>query len=594
MKKNILSIVIALLGLTLFTSCSDEFLVEHPVTDIYADNLLTDYKGFESMNYALLSMVRDEYGRMDINYGSTDFGSLPFAKSTMWSCGTDNAWGNNRHTSFRFFNFPKNIVGMTDEACFLSLFEWLYKVVNTANMVIGRAENEDVDWDGGSAAADQQRKAQIVAEARLYRAWAYRHLTYSFGPVPLSTEEITGANYRVDWERNSVEEIRALMEEDLKFAIANLPMRYKGNNTRPNQAVARHYLGELYLAMGKPSEAKAVLQPLVEGGDYRLMTSRFGKNANNPGSAFIDVFRAPLYSDGNNEVLWAFLNTEEENTSYGNSTVIFMRNMWVNYYSNDSAISKLTCALYPGQTPVLFWSLNGGKGAGRCAISLGAHKLWNYDNQQDNDVRYDENSMVWHLYFLDDNGEKYEVQNFINLKTNAAMSNDNDPTIKQYKLPSTRKWQYVNPVFEKSNADNQFNNMVYLRLAETYLLYAEALYKLNDAAGAAEWINKVRRRANCSEIPASVVSIDFILDERSRELITEEQRRETLIRLSQENGGDERRADNIFKSRVRAHNEVSGREVRGMHDDVTPVLFPLPQEFINSNTGRAIQQNPGY
>ena len=594
MKKNILVILVSLLTLSALTSCAEDFLVEKPVTDIYADNLLTNYSGFESMNYALLSMVRDEYGRMDINYGSTDFGSLPFAKSTMWSCGTDNAWGNNRHTSFRFFNFPKNIVGMTDEACFLSLFEWLYKVVNTANMVIERAENPDVDWAGGSAAADQAHKEQIVAEARLYRAWAYRHLTYSFGDVPLSTAEITGANYRVDWERNPVSEIRGLMEEDLKYAVEKLPWRQAGNNTKPNQAIARHYLGELYLAMGKPSEAKAVLQPLVEGGDYRLMTSRFGKNANNPGSAFIDVFRSPLYTDGNSEVLWAFLNTEEENTSYGNSTVIFMRNMWVNYYSNDSAISKLTCALYPGQTPILFWSLNGGKGAGRCAISLGAHKLWNYDNQKDNDVRYDENSMVWHLYFLDDNGEKYEVENFINLKTNAAMSNDNDPTIKQYKLPSTRKWQYVNPVFEKANADNQFNNMVYLRLAETYLLYAEALYKLNDAAGAAEWINKVRRRANCSEIPASVVSIDFILDERSRELITEEQRRETLIRLSQENGGDERRADNIFKSRVRAHSEVSGREVRGMHDDVTPVLFPIPQEFINSNTGRAIQQNPGY
>ena len=594
MKKNILVILVSLLTLSALTSCAGDFLVEKPVTDIYADNLLTNYSGFESMNYALLSMVRDEYGRMDINYGSTDFGSLPFAKSTMWSCGTDNAWGNNRHTDFRFFSFPKNITGMTDAPCFLSLFEWLYKVVNTANMVIGRAENEDVAWDGGSAAADQQRKAQIIAEARLYRAWAYRHLTYSFGAVPLSTEEITGANYRVDWERNSVEDIRKVMEEDLKFAIENLPMRYKGNNTRPNQAVARHYLGELYLAMGRPDDAKTVLQPLVEGGDYRLMTSRFGKNANNPGSAFIDVFRSPLYTEGNNEVLWAFLNTEEENTSYGNSTVMFMRNMWVNYYSNESAISKLTCALYPGQTPVLFWSLNGGKGAGRCAISLGAFELYTYDNQQDNDVRYDENSLVWHLYFLDDSGEKYEINNFINLKTNAAMSNDNDPTIKQYHLPSTRKWQYVNPVFEKSNADNQFNDMVYLRLAETYLLYAEALLKTNDAAGAAEWINKVRRRANCSDIPAGVASIDFILDERSRELITEEQRRETLIRLSQENGGDERRADNIFKSRVRAHNEVSGREVRGMHDDVTPVLFPLPQEFINSNTGRAIQQNPGY
>ena len=594
MKKNIRFILVSLLTLSVLASCAEDFLVEKPVTDIYADNLLTNYTGFESMNYAILSMVRDEYGRMDINYGSTSFGSLPFAKSTMWSCGTDNAWGNNRHTDFRFFSYPKNITGMTDAPCFLSLFEWLYKVVNTANMVIGRAENEDVDWDGGSASADQQRKAQIIAEARLYRAWAYRHLTYSFGAVPLSTEEITGANYRVDWERNSVEEIRQVMEGDLKFAVENLPMRYKGNNTRPNQAVARHYLGELYLAMGKPAEAKSVLQPLVEGGDYRLMTSRFGKNANNPGSAFIDVFRSPLYSDGNNEVLWAFLNTEEENTSYGNSTVMFMRNMWVNYYSNESAISNLKCALYPGQTPILFWALNGGKGAGRCAISLGAFKLYTYDNQQDNDVRYDENSLVWHLFFMDDNGEEYEIKDFINLKTNSAMSNDNDPTIKQYHLPSTRKWQYVNPVFEKSNADNQFNNLVYLRLAETYLLYAEALLKTNDAAGAAEWINKVRRRANCSEIPASVASIDFILDERSRELITEEQRRETLIRLSQENGGDERLASNIFKSRVRAHNEVSGREVRGMHDDVTPVLFPLPQEFINSNTGRPIAQNPGY
>ena len=237
MKKNIRIFLLSVLSLLAFTACSEEFLVEHPVTDIYAENLLTNYTGFESMNYALLSMVRDEYGRMDINYGSTSFGSLPFAKSTMWSCGVDNAWGNNRHTSFRFFNYPKNIVSMADEACFLSLFEWLYKVVNTANMVIGRAENEDVDWEGGSAAGDQQHKELVIAEARLYRAWAYRHLTYSFGAVPLSTEEITGANYRVDWERNSVESIRSLMEEDLKYAVEKLPWRQNNNNTKPNQAV---------------------------------------------------------------------------------------------------------------------------------------------------------------------------------------------------------------------------------------------------------------------------------------------------------------------------------------------------------------------
>ncbi len=594
--KKIIILTISALSFVLLPSCSKEFLTEKPVNDIYAENLLTNLNGFESMNYAILSMVRDEYGRMDINYGGSSFGSLPFAKSTMWSCGTDNAWGNNRHTGFRFFNFPKNIVGMTDAECFLSLFEWLYKVVNTANMVIGRAEGEDIDWEGGSVSADLANKECVIAEARLYRAWAYRHLTYSFGDVPLSTEEVTGNNYRVDWERNSVADIRKVMEEDLLYAIDKLPMRRAGNNTRPNQAVARHYLGELYLAIGKPDLAISILKPLVEGGDYSLMTSRFGSNANNPGSAFVDVFRSPLYTDGNNEVLWAFLNTEEENISYGNSSVIFMRNMWVNYYSNAKKpkVSSLSCKLYPGQSTQLFWSLNGGKGAGRCAISLGAFGLYKFDGQQDHDVRYDEYSIIWHLYFLNDEGEKYEIPNFIDLKTNSAMSDDNDPTIKQYNLPSTRKWEYVNPIFEKASDDNQFNNMVYLRLAETYLLYAEALMKTGDKSGAALWINKIRSRAGVSSIDGSKVNIDFILDERSRELITEEQRRETLIRLSQENGGNERLASSLFKRRVRTYNEVSGREVRGMHDDETPVLFPLPQQFIDSNTGRQIQQNPGY
>ena len=202
--------------------------------------------------------------------------------------------------------------------------------------------------------------------------------------------------------------------------------------------------------------------------------------------------------------------------------------------------------------------------------------------------------MVWHLYFMDDKGEKYEIPNFINLKTNKVMTGDEDKTIKQYNLPSTRKWTYVHPTFAKASDDGQYNNVVYLRLAETYLLYAEALMKNGDDTGAANWINKIRTRAGVSSIDASVVDIDFILDERSRELITEEQRRETLIRLSQENGGDERLASNVFKRRVRTYNEVTGKAGWGMDDDQTPVLFPLPQEFMDSNTGRKLTQNPGY
>jgi hypothetical protein len=60
------------------------------------------------------------------------------------------------------------------------------------------------------------------------------------------------------------------------------------------------------------------------------------------------------------------------------------------------------------------------------------------------------------------------------------------------------------------------------------------------------------------------------------------------------NGGDERDVNNYFKRRVRELNEITGRNARGMNDYDTPVLFPIPQDFIDSNTGRVLQNNPGY
>ncbi len=597
MEKYI-RIFVLIIFIGVVSSCSEDFLNENPVDDMYAENLLVDYDGFESMNYALLAMVRGEYSRLDDEYvDGANYSSLPFAKSIFFSAGADNSWGNNRHSRAAFLSYPKNITTMIDNDSFLALFEWLYAVVNTSNVVITRAEDKDVDWGGSDEREALENKNYIIAQARLYRAWAYRHLIYSFGAVPLSTKEITGSNYRVDWERNSVDEIREVMVGDLLFAIDNLPLRFEDNNTKPNQAVARHYLGETYLAMGEDEKAMEILQPLVESSDFGLMTERFGNNADEDGNAFTDLFASPLYTEGNIEVLWAFLNSDPDELAYGTKKV-FMRNMWQNYYSNLSDISGLEHSDYEGETVNLFWSLNNGKGAGRCAISIGAYSLYSYDDQQDNDYRYDDNAMTWHLYFLNEDDEIYEVtddgESLIELKVTRKMKDDSDPSIKNYNLPSTKKWKWVDSTFEQSDEDGQYNDLPYLRLAETYFLYAEALFKQGDSGEAAEWINKIRRRANVSEISGSDVSIDFILDERSRELITEENRRHTLIRLSQEDGGDERSAANIFKTRVREYNEVSGRDGRGMDDDVTPVLFPIPLSFIESNSGNVIEQNPGY
>jgi starch-binding outer membrane protein, SusD/RagB family len=311
----------------------------------------------------------------------------------------------------------------------------------------------------------------------------------------------------------------------------------------------------------------------------------------------MDIFRSPRFSAGNTEVLWSFVNTEPENAAFGVGPRVFMRNMWVNYYSRIPIIANLRHTQYPGQSENLFWSLNGGKGATRAAISVGALNLYNFMDQEASDIRYDEYSMIWKLYYLNEDNEVYEVKNtngtsLISKAITSRMLDDTDRTIQNYLLPSTRKWEYVHPFFEQASIDEQFNDIVYLRLAETYLLYAEALFKLGE--GGEEWVNRIRERAQVAPVTRAQMSIDLILDERSRELITEEQRRHTLIRLSQENGGDERLASSVYKTRTRNHNEVAGRPVRGMHDDNTPVLFPIPRAFIDSNTGRTIQQNPGF
>ena len=598
MKKYI-SLVLLSLAAFLVVGCDESsFLEEKPKADLYPENLLVNYDGFKSMNISLYGIARTEYRRADALGGS-----IPLVLHSAWDGGTDVAWANNSTSALQFMYNPK-LIDRTDLAIFSNIFQWCYRIINTANMVITRAENGGRDWQGGTAEGNASHKNEVLAEARLFRAWAYRHLTLTYGAVPLSTEEITGMNYRNDWERNSVESIREVMEQDLKFAVDNLPMR-AGNNSKVSQAMARHYLGELYLAEDKPAEAAEVLQPLCEGTDYSLITQRFGSNASNPGCPFIDVFRTPMYADGNTEVIFAFVNTEPENSSYGTAEV-YMKSTYKGYYSNDGVIKKSNLQ-NPDYTnkectwPQAFWLANGGKGASRLAISRGVLRLYNYKDMGKTDDRIGKYSMVWNIYQINAQGQQEEFLNngkaVIDTTVTNAMLDDNKTTIKKWNWPSVRKWDYVAPVKANGDKDGCYQDISYLRLADSYLLYAEALYKLQKYDKAIIYINKIRNRSNAVSITEADLQqggLDLILDERARELFSEEERRETLIRVSQEGGKDERDVNNYFKRRTRALNEIAGRDARGMNDYETPVLFPIPHKFIESNTGRPLENNPGY
>ncbi len=118
-----------------------------------------------------------------------------------------------------------------------------------------------------------------------------------------------------------------------------------------------------------------------------------------------------------------------------------------------------------------------------------------------------------------------------------------------------------------------------MRLAETYLLRVEAYLLNGDKQSAADDINVVRGRAHATPVSAGQVDLDYILDERLRELIIEEPRRLTLNRMDKL--VDRTLRYNTFPSTQRTIKEFNR-------------WFPIPQTFIDANFGAKIEQNPGY
>ena len=141
--------------------------------------------------------------------------------------------------------------------------------------------------------------------------------------------------------------------------------------------------------------------------------------------------------------------------------------------------------------------------------------------------------------------------------------------------------------FDTKRADlnaPSIRSVIAFRLAETYLIAAEAAYMLGNSADAVNYINVVRERAASignvanMRITAADLSIDFILDERSRELCGEIVRWWDLVRTGK------------LLERVRLHNKEAAANITTRH-----VLRPIPQAQIDAvTTGDPYPQNPGW
>jgi hypothetical protein len=139
-------------------------------------------------------------------------------------------------------------------------------------------------------------------------------------------------------------------------------------------------------------------------------------------------------------------------------------------------------------------------------------------------------------------------------------------------------------VEDGENKSNLFRNDYFVRLSETILLRAEARQRLGDKQGAADDVNLLRTRSQCGYLVTSADMDDnfnLILDERARELIYEERRWSTLLRMG----------ENIAVDRVKKY--AFWQEAKTTLN-FNFNLWPIPQEVINLNIAEPIAQNPGW
>lgn len=556
MKKSVYTSIF--FTVIFLTSCSKSWLEEKPPQVITTETLYKSLVGFEAGLNGLYGLVRGEREGRD---GSSD--NL-FADIAM--LGTDNMVPNARG-GIGFIALTWDSRNVSTDANLNAIFLWLYQIINAANTIIHQAETRaDVDWSGGGT--EEENKNRVIAEAKALRAWAYRHLTFSWGDVPLNLEESTGSNIKTDWERTPVAEVRNQMKSDWLFAEQHLDGEpsVRGKITK---GAVQHYLAELYLTVGKADSALIWADKCINTPTYKLVTERYGVKSSQPGVAFMDMFYDGNSNreEGNTEALWVW---QWEYNVVGGGGSIMRRYYNASYTHTLIAINKVN--------PLQFTIDRGGRGIGRNQPTKWAIELYepNDDRGSDYAIRkyYVLQNAVDNAPAPADNlPPDYNYGDTIKLSWAKDLSGTSNASRNDY--PFIRKYDAVIPT--NMQETKTYNDQTYLRLAETFLLKAEAQFKQGNSAGAAETINIIRRRAHASEISATDISTDFILDERSRELIGEEHRRYTLLRTGK------------WLERVRAHNHRGGQTTAARD-----TLFPIPQLVIDANLTHKMRQNPGF
>lgn len=542
MKKYLIIIIAAGSLITGAMSCKKNFLSETPYSS-YAPITLTDSLGFEA---ALVGLYNQHAGWLTYS-GNQGY-------HCMFQVGTDvaNSTANQEGIEVPYYNYAT--LTSSDAG---SKYTWgkYYTLINNANNVIDQIEGTNVKGVTGG-------KSRIDGEARFFRAYAYNFLATLYGGVPLVTHALTTP--KTDYVRASLADVNAQIIADLTLAQTSLPdVGVLSSKTLPNglpasranKWMAYQLLAEVYLRTGQYALAESTAQAIISSGKFSLVSSRFGSASGLPGDYYSDIFKYgnQRRSQGNPEVIWT-LEQENPNTlAGGNTDNAQQRRIWGAAYYNIAGLA-------------LCDSL-GGRSIARMRVSNWViYKLY-----ETNDIRNSKYNFRRRYYYNDPSAT------YAALYGKPVPYNNSDTLFKT--CPSITKWGQFDPNDTFGYA--MIKDFILMRLGETYLLMAEAQVQQSKTAAAAATINILHTRSGAAQVTAAQMTMDYILDERARELIGEENRRMTLARTG-----------TLVTRALRLNANDAAKPITGLTN--TNLLLPIPLSDIQLNKDAVITQNPGY
>ncbi len=577
--KSILLVVLLAFN---FQSCQD-YLKEKLVSDVSADQYYTTAAGLEDGVDATYQYMKYVYSN-ERAYSLTVFGT--------------DTYTNGADGGYKGFNFYDATL-RSDVDILQQMWQWCYRGVNQANAVIGRAPNvKDMAPD---------KVILRTAEARFLRALYFFTLTRQWGDIPLPLTETIGAVVEAP-KATQAQVYENGIVPDLEFAIANLPAT-QTDYGRATKGAAEHLLGLVLLTRGYTSYAKS--------DDFDRAITYFTSVISNYGYALAPDMASLWNQDNqkNKEIIFAVQNSTNVLLNSGGDGVL----------PGEGNRGHLYFLQQYDIQPGMVRDIALGRPFKRFRPTNYLLDLWAADRDKDN--RYDQTyKHVW----LSNNASSIPVWSAADV-ANGALNKDgslavagkpkftlgdtalyipgpgNEAKWTPTKIKQTRYKVFLRtPAGSTSTNYDDFNfahiakfmdprrpsiqwqegsrDWFIMRLGDTYLLRAEAYFKKGDVTSAAADINVVRTRAAkpgkaaAMQIAPAQVTLDFILDERAKELDAEQCRWYDLVRTG------------TLVSRVKLYNPLGATNIQSYH-----VRRPYPQTQIDRTfPPGTFTQNCGY